>query len=106
MKLKITFGILLIFALLSCSTVSASMMPSFEPGKAYTITQEWQGELIGKGYSDDYSYVELYNEETGMTYYNLYVTKDESTGAILGKDYEWKRMIYPDGRESVSFHRI
>ena len=75
-------------------------------GNAHTTTNLWNGELTSKCKINGNYYVNLYNSDDGITYSGLYVSKHKYSSAVIGKNYEWKRINYPGGMEVISFHMI
>ena len=102
MKLLKAIGCICVIALL-CSTVSAYPEPGSHNGNAEKITQVITGKLTEKHSSNGNYYVIL---EDGDVKNSVYISAKKYKKAKIGKDYEWKRVMYPDGRECVSFHRI
>jgi len=101
--LKIFTGLLCITLL--CSTAMA--FPFLDYGDQETEKIVYRGELVGKRISQNGGQCSVaICDEDGAVHYNLNVSKRKCTGSQIGKDYEWKRVINPDGTESVSFHRI
>jgi len=103
---KLTKILLCLFCIaLLCSISFAYPEPGAGNGKSKKIVQVHTGELTEKHESNGHYYVLLQNDDEDMSY-SVHITKNKYRSAKIGEYYEWKRIIYPGGKESVSFHRI
>jgi hypothetical protein len=113
----IKFFIGLFIIALICNPVSTHLIPRHseyqigeqeeEHGNSVTVNQDYKGELVGKveNVNNGLYYVELLADD-GVYHSSLGISKTEFEGTQMGENYEWNFYRYPNGMESVSFHRI